>query len=63
VDHNSKIRYYINPTVKAAKSTSTSIAFAPSNEGERDAFIDLLMDELILCGLCPISGELEELRT
>jgi hypothetical protein len=62
VECNSKVRYYVNPTVNAAKSSVSSINFEPSNEDERDEFIDLLMEELILRGLSP-GGELEELSS
>ncbi len=62
VECNSEVRYYVNPTVNAAKSSVSSINFEPSNEDERDEFIDLLMEELILRGLSP-GGELEELSS
>lgn len=61
IDRNSKIRYYPNSSANAAKTNINSIYFEPSNEDEQDEFVDLLMDELILRGLCP-SGELQELR-
>jgi len=61
LNHDSKTRYYVNHCATAVKHNSNSIFFEPSNEDKSDAFIELLMDELILHGLCP-SGELEELQ-
>jgi hypothetical protein len=56
----SKIRYYPNPAAPARKSNKYSIHFAPQNDDDRDAFIDLLTDELLLRALSP-TGELEDL--
>jgi hypothetical protein len=47
---NSKTRYYPNLTAPACKSNKCSIHFAPPNDDDKDAFIDLLTDELLLPG-------------
>jgi len=61
VERESKIKYYSNTLIRARTKSNMSINFLPRNDDERDAFIDLLMDELILRGLSA-SGDLEELR-
>jgi len=56
----SKIKYFSNPSSRAYYSYKYSIHFRPSNDDERDQFIDLMIDELAIRGLPP-TGELEEL--
>jgi hypothetical protein len=57
----SKIRYFPNFNAPARTSNCNSIHFVPQNADERDQFIELLSDELLLRNLSP-RGELEELR-
>jgi hypothetical protein len=61
VSQRSKIKYYSNPTSHAPSSDKHSILFIPMNDDDRDAFVDLLADQLILRRMSP-TGELEELR-
>jgi len=61
IDFRSKIRYYVNTPAAAKRRIFSSIHFEPSNQDEKDDFVDLLMDELILRGVSPV-GELEDLR-
>ncbi len=61
IEHRSIIRYYVNTPKVACARLSRSIHFQPSNQDEKDDFLDLLMDELILRGRSPV-GEVEDLR-
>jgi hypothetical protein len=61
IEHNSKIRYYVNTPLEVARRTPNSISFEPSTQDEKDEFLDLIMDELILRGINPV-GDLEALR-
>jgi hypothetical protein len=43
------------------KKMPNCISFQPTNQDEKDDFLDLMMDELILRGIHPV-GDIEELR-
>ena len=61
LNRQSKIRLHTNPTRNVQTLSKTSIGFIPTNGDEKDSFIDLLINELLLRGLNP-TGELDELR-
>jgi hypothetical protein len=61
IEHRSNIRYYVNTPKESCARLSRSIHFQPSNQDEKDDFLDLLMDELILRGRSPL-GEVEDLQ-
>ncbi len=61
ISSTSKIRYYPSPQAPACTSNKFSIHYLPQNDDERDQFIELLSDELLLRNLSP-RGELAELR-
>jgi hypothetical protein len=61
IECRSKIRYYVNTPAAVKRRNFSSIHFEPSNQDEKDDFVDSLMDELILCGVSPV-GELEDHR-
>jgi hypothetical protein len=61
IERKSLIKYYVNTPEHVMKRLPKCIKFEPSNQDEKDEFIELLMDELILRGLSPV-GELEDLR-
>jgi len=58
---SSKIKLFPNPLSPAHSTHKLSAHFVPRNDDERDEFVDLLVDELVLRGLS-LTGELEELR-
>jgi hypothetical protein len=60
-EHRSNIRYYVNTPKEACARLSRSIHFQPSNQDEKDDFLDLLMDKLIVRGRSPV-GEVEDLQ-
>jgi hypothetical protein len=61
ISSTSKIRYYLSPQAPACTSNKFSMHYLPQNDDERDQFIELLSDELLLRNLSP-RGELAELR-
>ena len=61
IDSSSRIKYDYNPFAISRTTSPNSIHFCPNDEDEKDEFIDLLFNELMLQGLS-IEGDLEELR-
>jgi hypothetical protein len=57
----SKIRYFPNVNAPARTTNKYSIHFIPQDDDDRDQFVELLSDELLVRHLSP-RGELEELR-
>ena len=56
VSQRSKAKYYSNPSSHAQLSNKHFIHFIPMNDDDRDAFVDLLADKLILRRMSPTGG-------
>jgi len=61
IDQNSKIIYETNTNAISRTTDPTSIFYVPTNDDEKDDFVDLLFSELLLRRL-PVDGDMEELR-
>ncbi len=61
IERNSKIRHYVNTPMHVMRTSPNCIYYQPSNQDEKDDFLELLMDELILRGINPV-GDLEAMR-
>ena len=57
----SSIVYYPNQETPARSTNKRSIHYVPLNDDDKDEFIDLITNELVLRGLSP-TGEFEEVR-
>ncbi len=53
IKSQSKIRYFPNFNAPACTSNSNSIHFVPQDADERDQFVELLSDELLLRNMSP----------
>jgi hypothetical protein len=61
INNNSKIIYEANPNAISRTTDPSSIFYAPTNDDEKDEFVDLLFSEIMLRQL-PVDGDMEELR-
>lgn len=61
IEQRSRIKYDANPNAVSRTTNPRSIFFTPRNDDEKDDFIDLLINELLLRRLS-VEGHLEDLR-